>query len=117
MATRVRVRINKREFEAALEKELYPQIVSEFQEAKLRDIRAASRRNYRNRTGRLFATIRRIPNGVAFGSEGAFYWIYIDDGTRGTGRFARRALLDPVRNEQVIRSINQRLRNRRFRVR
>ena len=114
MATKVT--IDEKALVGQLDGTLFRDVRRDFQAAKLRDIRSASRANYRNRTGRLFGSIRIIEDGVAFGDVKAFYWVFIDNKTRGSGQFARRALTDPARNNQVVADINARLSDRRYRI-
>ena len=67
------------------------------------EIRRASRENFRNRTGRLWRTIRRIPGrGARIGSRYAPYWQYIDNFTRGRGLFVRLLLSPREVRERIV---------------
>ena len=69
----------------------------------LEEMRRASRRNYRNRTGRLWRSQRRVPgSGVRIGSRYAPYWAYLDGFTRGSGQFIRTLFNNPFTRQQVV---------------
>ena len=77
----------------------------------LAEVKQASRNNYKNRTGRLWRTQRRIAGiGARIGSRNAPYWQYLDGFTRGSGRFVTGLLSRPdVRariSERAIRRTN-----------
>ena len=75
----------------------------------LAEIRQASRTNYRNRTGRLWRTQRRIPGrGARIGSRNAPYWQYLDNFTRGRGRFVTELLNRPGVIDRIIENARQR---------
>ena len=69
----------------------------------LAEVRAASRANYRNRTGRLWRSQRRIAGvGARIGSRNTPYWKYLDNFTRGSGRFVRQLLDSSAVRQRII---------------
>ena len=72
------------------------------------ELQRAARENFRNRTGRLYRSIRRIPGrGARIGSRNLPYWQWIDNFTRGMGLFARLLLRDPLARERIIERAKQ----------
>ena len=75
----------------------------------LAELKTASKNNFKNRTGRLRKTQRRIPGiGARIGSRNAPYWQYLDNFTRGTGRFVRGLLDRPETRERIAQRAIQR---------
>ena len=95
------LRNNTKEFKNRLQRNLELSVLEE--------IRMASRRNYRNRTGRLWRSQRRIPGrGARIGSRHAPYWQYLDKFTRGSGRFIRHLLDAPDVRDRILERAVQR---------
>ena len=67
------------------------QVGEEWAKIKLEQLREANRANFRNRTGRLSRStfIRPGTRRVGIGGPVAFYWVHLDNRTRGTGEFVR----------------------------
>ena len=91
------MRNDQRRYQVALQAHVERELV--------RELKRASRNNYRNRTGRLWRTQRRIPGvGARIGSRYRPYWMYIDNFTRGGGRFVTRLLDTPAVRERVMQN-------------
>ena len=94
----VTFRVDAKSIQEKIEKDLVDPLREKFLLLKVEQARQAARMNFRNRTYRLWRSIRQVPRGVKIGSFTAFYWRYLDNFTRGRGRWARYILFDRALN-------------------
>ena len=87
----------------------FKRVEREYQRIKLVRLRDAARRNFRNRTFRLWRSIQLQNRRAGIGNRRAFYWQYLDNFTRGTGQFVRTALFDDRINQQDFRQAVRRV--------
>ena len=85
----VRVRYNP----SAFVRHVNERVIPEANRLLLRGVQNEARKNFRNRTGRLWRSIRIEGMGVVIGDRIAYYWRFLLHGTRGDGRiWVRRAV-------------------------
>ena len=102
--------VNNREVARRIVLPFATRIERDFLALKFREMRDAARGNFRNRTGRLYGSIKLTRVSVSIGSRRAHYWRFIDNFTRGTGEFVRQVFSFSA-NARTLRQVFRRYRN------
>ena len=96
----------------AIEREMMQPFVEAIADEKLIQMKALAKANFRNRTGRLFRSIRREGRtGVAIGNNRLNYWQFLKRFRRGNGEdWAKQVVEDG--NTEALERAAQRVRAR-----
>ena len=94
----------------AIDNQICQAVAQRFADEKVQDVYNKSWYHFRNRTGRLRASIRlvRQQNRVAVGNIIAFYWRFLDNFTRGQGRWVWQAFRTD--NPAILRRVASQIR-------
>lgn len=102
----IRIRIDPRK----LEQRILVPFLSAVADAKVDQLKGLARQNFKNRTGTLFRTIRKVGTStVAIGNRRASYWQYLKNFRRGEGEDWVDDVLEKG-NDNALRKAAQRTR-------